>query len=326
MKRPSRRGILIVLLIVLAVLVINVLAFVQAWSMTHFIAHGTRTDAPESLSVGQKIWVLFTGVKVPRAENDSDPSSLGLAFRVNHVRANDVDLETWFIPADGQPHGLVLVYHAYVSSKSGLLPEALQFHQMGYAVEMVDFRGSGGSSGNSTTIGYREADDVAVTVADARQHLLSLNEPMILYAQSMGAAAVLRAAGDLGVSADAIIIESPYDRLLSTAGNRFHAMHLPAFPLAQLLVFWGGFQQGYSGFAMNPVDSATRVRCPVLMFHGQLDARVTAEQARSVFNNLAGPKQLEWYENAGHCAFWSTDPVRWKAAVSATLKRYADNR
>jgi alpha-beta hydrolase superfamily lysophospholipase len=124
------------------------------------------------------------------------------------------------------------MYHAYVASKSSLLPAAQQFHQMGYAVEVVDFRGSGGSSGSSTTIGYFEAEDVVATVADARQNALTKDEPLILFGQSMGAAAVIRAVGDLGVSPDAIILESPYDRLVSTANNRFHAMHLPAFPLA----------------------------------------------------------------------------------------------
>jgi hypothetical protein len=319
MKRRIRRWIIVVLLLT-TIVAVNAIAFVQAWSMTHFVAGGHRTDAPEKLSIGQKLWVMLTGVRTPRPANLLSPADFGMDYKTAHLRADDVHLETWWIPTADQPRGLVLMYHAYVSSKSSLLPAAEQFHQMGYAVEMVDFRGSGGSSGNSTTIGFREADDVVATVADARQNHLAAHEPLILFGQSMGAAAVLRAVGDLGVSPDAIIIESPYDRLLSTAGNRFHAMHLPAFPLANLLVFWGGVQQGYWGFAMNPADSARRVHCPVLMFHGQLDARVTPEQAKSVYNNLAGPKHMEWYENAGHCSFLSSDPVRWREAVSKELE------
>lgn len=314
-----------VLMLLMTVLGVNGLAFVQAWSMTHFVAHGTRTERPEALSLRQKIWVALTGVSIPRPQNAVDPSSAGLSFQTTHVLADAVDLEVWSIRADGRPRGLVLMYHAYVASKATLLPAAQQFHRMGYDLELVDFRGSGGSSGNSTTIGYREADDVAATVADARGHLRSPGEPIVLYGQSMGAAAVLRAIGDLGVSVDGIIIESPYDRLLSTADNRFHAMHLPAFPLARLLVFWGGVQQGYWGFAMNPAESATRVHCPALMFHGQLDARVTPEQARSVFANLAGPKQLEWYADAGHTSFLSSDPVRWENAVSMLLSEARRN-
>jgi hypothetical protein len=318
MKRRSRRRIILALILV-AIIGVNALAFVQAWAMTHFVTAGVRTAAPEQLTLTHKIWILLTGVRVPRPTNAIDPSAFGLPFHTFHVQANHLDLELWSVPATARPRGLVLMYHAYVSSKSGLLPAAQQFHQMGYDIEMLDFRGSGGSSGNSTTIGYREADDVAATVTDARQNHMSPHEPLVLFGQSMGAAAVLRAVGDLNVSVDAIIIESPYDRLLSTASNRFRVMHLPVFPLARLLIFWGGVQQGYWGFNMNPADSATRVRCPVLMFHGQLDTRVTPAQAHAVFDNLAGPKQLEWYDQAGHCSFLSTDPVRWRSAVLKIL-------
>jgi dipeptidyl aminopeptidase/acylaminoacyl peptidase len=146
---------------------------------------------------------------------------------------------------------------------------------------------------------------------------------LILYGQSIGAAAVLRAVGDLHVSPDAIIIDLPYDRLLSTAGNRFRAMHLPAFPLAQMLVFWGGVQQHYRGFDMNPADSAKNVRCPTLMFHGQLDRRVTIEQANAVFNNVAGPKQFECSPDSGHVGFLTVHPDQWHAIVESFLHKYA---
>jgi alpha-beta hydrolase superfamily lysophospholipase len=217
-----------------------------------------------------------------------------------------------------------MMYHAYVSTKSSLLAAAAEFHAMGYEVEMVDFPGSGGSTGNDTTLGYREALDVLATITDAPQP--QVGKPLILYGQSMGAAALLRAVGELHAPADGIIIESPYDRLLSTVQVRFQAMHVPAFPLSQLLVFWGGLQHGYWGFGMNPSDFATHIHCPVLMFHGGLDARVTDDEASAVFSNFAGPRQLERFANAPHCAFLSTDPARWETAVRALLSeaiRYA---
>jgi alpha-beta hydrolase superfamily lysophospholipase len=320
-RRKWGRNVFIGSFVLAAILLVNAIAFIQAWSMTHFVVGSSRTEPPEKLSLIQKFEVLATGVRIPRPVNLLTPSDFHMAFQTLHLQANGVDLEIWFIPAAENPHGLVLMYHAYTSSKSSVLPAAVQFHQMGYNIQMIDFRGSGGSSGNSTTVGYREADDVVATASDARQHFPHV--PLVLYGQSMGAAAVLRAVGDLGVSPNLIIIESPYDRLLSTVNNRFTAMHLPAFPLARILLFWGGTQQGYWGFGMNPAESATRVRCPALMFHGAWDPRVTADQARSVYNNLAGPKQLEWYDQGGHCAFLSGDPARWKKSVSDMLKRYA---
>jgi pimeloyl-ACP methyl ester carboxylesterase len=98
-------------------------------------------------------------------------------------------------------------------------------------------------------------------------------------------------------------------------------MGMPAFPLANLLVFWGGQQQGYNAFKLNPADYAKKVHCPVLMFQGGVDPRVTTAQAQNLFNNLAGPKQFELFEKSGHCAFQSDDPVRWTAAISGFLAK-----
>src|SRR5207237_2938162 len=124
-----------------------------------------------------------------------------------------------------------------------LLTPAAAFHEMGYAVLLVDFRGTGGSSGQETTLGVREAADVARAV-DYTQHTWPAR-PLVLYGVSMGAAAIMRAVATEGVHPAALILESPFDRLLDTVANRFHAMGLPAFPAAGLLVFWGSLQQGY---------------------------------------------------------------------------------
>jgi alpha-beta hydrolase superfamily lysophospholipase len=142
----------------------------------------------------------------------------------------------------------------------------------------------------------------------------------------MGGAAVLRAVADEDVRPAAVILESPFDRLLSTVKNRFSAMGLPSVPGAELLVFWGGVQHGYSGFAHNPVDYARRVTCPVLLLHGAADPRVTPRQARAVFDNLAGPKQFVTFENGGHEATLASDAKQWKTRVGEFLQQRAPPR
>src|SRR3712207_7040402 len=54
----------------------------------------------------------------------------------------------------------------------------------------MDMSGHGGSAGNVTTIGYHEAADVAA----AYQYAQTLDDRVVLYGVSMGAAAILRAA------------------------------------------------------------------------------------------------------------------------------------
>jgi alpha-beta hydrolase superfamily lysophospholipase len=305
------------LALALAACLLNGIAYMHARAMTHFTRDGTRTPPPESLSPLGKVAVLLAGVRVPKPSSDATPERFGLPFEAQRLHGDDgVELDAWYIPRP-RARGLVLLLHGYASCKAALLPEAKAFHDLGYAAFLLDFRGSGGSSGWETTIGYREAQDVARAADYARARWPA--RPLVLYGQSMGSAAALRAVAAHGVRPDALVIECPFDRLLSTVENRFDAMGVPPFPCARLLVFWGGVQHGFSGFEHNPVDYAGQVNCPVLLLHGRDDPRVTPEQAESIFRQFTGEKRMEVFSGAGHRPLLAANPAQWQRAVSGFL-------
>jgi alpha-beta hydrolase superfamily lysophospholipase len=300
---------------------LNAIAYQHARALTHFSEQGSRTASPESLSGSQKAKVLLSGVTIPRPTNDASPEGLGLTFERHRLASTGkIELEAWYIPHP-QSKGLILMFHGYASCKAGLLPKARAFHELGYATFLVDFRGSGGSSGNETSIGVYEADDVARSWEYAAAQWP--DQPLILYGQSMGSAAILRAVAVHGIRPTAMLLECPFDRLLSTVENRFAALGVPAFPGARLLVFWGGVQQGFNGFRHNPAEYAKKVEVPALIIHGANDVRATPEQVESVFENLRGPKRLELILDVGHEAFQATTSAQWIEAVSQFLEPYS---
>ena len=61
------------------------------------------------------------------------------------------------------------LFHGYTSDKSKLLTEAEFFRSQGFSVLLLDFAGNGGSEGVQTTVGYREADDVATAFLSERK-------------------------------------------------------------------------------------------------------------------------------------------------------------
>lgn len=290
----------------------------HARAMTHFVDGGNRTGKPEALSLPEKVWTLVAGVNIPRPKIVANPTDYGLDYQTRVIRdSNGGSLEVWFLPNTEQ-RALVIMFHGYAGCKSDLLAPAAEVHSMGYDVLLVDFHGSGGSSGNDTSIGFFEGKDVAQSVSYARTEWP--NRRVILYGMSMGSAAILRAMAFEGVTADAVIIESCFDRLINTARNRFKVMGLPAFPAAELLVFWGGVQQGFNGFEHNPAEYARSVKCPVLMMQGERDSRVTPAQGKTIFDNLNGEKRMKLFD-VGHELIAVAQPREWREQVTDFLNQ-----
>ncbi len=319
-KATNRKRLLVVIAFTLfAVVAANVVVYNQAYAMLNFEPQATRTSAPDELSTMEKAHVLLWGVTIPKPALEETPRDYGLAFRAHSLSTSDgLTLEGWYVPHPA-PQGMVLLFHGYAGSKSGILPEAAVFHELGYSTFSIDFRASGGSDGTQTTIGFREATDVAAAV----QHAKSLEQgPLILFGSSMGGVALLRAISLGHVQPDAIIIEAVFDTMLSTVKNRFDLVGLPSFPAARLLIFWAGVQSGFSGFRHNPADYAASVSVPALLLHGARDTRVTREQAELLFDSLGSSrKDFELFESAAHADALIAEPDQWKKAVSAFLSR-----
>lgn len=297
---------------------VNVLAYRHAHAMLYFSSARERTSEPERLSTLQKLRVLCCGVDLPRPYTKRLPTSLGPEGRTISVTCtNGIRLGAWYCPAKASSP-LVILFHGYGGEKSGTLAEARAFLDMDCSVMLVDFRGSGESSEAYTTVGFREAEDVASTVRYAREQLP--HSRIILYGHSMGAAAVLRAVHSCGVKADAVIVESVFDNMLHTVRHRFEAMKVPAFPSAELLVFWGGYQTGFNGFSHNPSEYATKVNCPILFLHGGADPRAHVEEARRVFSAVPGVKVFKEFPGNGHRASVLRFPAEWKGAVKDFLE------
>jgi len=271
------------------------------------------------MSVLGRATVLLTGVNLPRPTNDKTPGDLDLPFETHRVSVPDgIQLEAWYV-SRSDPRAIVVMFHGYGAAKAKLLTEARAFYDLGCAVLLVDFRGSGGSTGDATTLGVFEAADVAAACELAQS--LAPGRQLVLFGRSMGSVAILRAIAHNGVIPAGIILECPFDRLLATVEHRFTAMGLPSFPCAELLVFWGGVQHGMNGFAHNPVEYAARVDCPVLLMHGDQDKRVRVSEVQAVYDALAGEKRLEIFPQVGHESCYRTRPDLWGRHVGEFLDR-----
>jgi alpha-beta hydrolase superfamily lysophospholipase len=294
----------------------------QAWTMTHYSFAGARTAIPEELSLFDKVRAVFVGVNVPRPVNVLTPASLGLPYDTIHLPGTNTgdSLELWYVGPPTATTGIVIMFPGYATGKDALLTQAVEFYRLGWTPLLVDFHGAGGSTGSNTTLGAHEAHDVRAVLEFA--HSRQPEARIVLYGVSMGASAILRAYSGEQVRSDALILESPFDSLLSTVRNRFDAIGFPPFPSAELMVFWGSVQHGFNGFDHNPLDYAASVRCPTLLMYGDLDPRVTAQQSLAIYERLPAEtgKQQVVFTGAGHEPLIANDRDKWVDNVGRFLK------
>lgn len=293
--------------------VINIVTCFHAYRFTHFGSSDIPfTPNPEHLKFREKLSALVFGVSLPRPENTYKPR---IPFRTFRIKNNS--LECWEIPAK-KTKGTVLLFHGYANKKSGMIDRAYAFHDMGYRVILTDFEGCGGSLGSTTTIGFSEAEDVKSCYDFARN--IYPDQPVILLGSSMGAAAIMKCMKDYPIKPSAVILECPFGSMYKTVCNRFDAVGVPSFPMAALLVFYGGLLNGFWAFDHNPIDYAAHINCPVLLLNGGKDERVSKGEIDAIYKNLKGEKKKIIYPDAGHESYLNGYETEWKSDVKLFLK------
>lgn len=310
--KPSRRFWKRVLWLCLVLFfIMNITAFLHAWRFTHFTdGHITKPKA-EGVGWGLKIKYAFTGMPNPRPENKTTPS---LPFE--KVQLNDkYSTAGWWVPCDNAI-GTIILLHGYGGEKSGMLDKSTVFHEWGYNTLLIDFRGSGETAGNATSIGFYEAEQVKYAFEWA---LANSEKPVSLFGTSMGAAAAMRAVAKYDIKPAGLILECPFGTLSETTKARFRQMGIPSFPMSSLLVFWGGVQQGFNGFKHNPADYAKAIDIPTLLMYGQKDAKVSQAETDEIYSNLKGPKSFFYFPEAGHENYLNHYNKEWREAVGEFL-------
>ncbi len=194
-------------------------------------------------------------------------------------------LHGWFVHArtQGPVVGTILYAHGNGGNLSNVGWLAERLATRGFDVLLFDYRGYGRSEGEVTdehTL-YADADAAYDYLLRERQVTPA---HLILYGQSLGTTAVIDVAARRQCAA--LVIESG----LSSAGAMAADM-LPWLP------HW------LYGIGRNRFDSAAklaRVRCPVLITHGDPDQVIPVAQGRALYAAAHDPKRLHVFPGADH--------------------------
>ncbi|WP_426058789.1 alpha/beta hydrolase [Hymenobacter sp. B1770] len=289
--------------------------FKQAYHFTHFDAAGAAlpTGPPSALAMAK-----FALMGVPNGRPIDGPAPDTAYQDITLMAADGTHLAAWYVPV-ARPRGTVTLFHGYHSQRGGLNLEAQHFRKLGFNTLQVDFRGSGASDGNYTSIGYEEAQDVKAAYDWVFRQ--NVNQKICLFGTSMGAVSVLRGIRLFPtMQPQGLILECPFASLIDASKGRLRSLSQPEEPLAHLIVFTGSLQNGFWGFNHDAVAYARAVRVPTLLQWGEQDPRVTRRETEAIYAAIRGPKQLVTYPTAQHESYVRNDPAHWQASVAAFLK------
>lgn len=227
----------------------------------------------------------------PAALDDS-PDRLGIAYENVQFksRGDQMNLKGWFLPgkpidSDRSEKPRIIIAHGYNTNRLQKSAEALDLAKhltdRGYSVFMFDFRNSGESDGNKTTIGFEEKYDLLGAI-----DWMKANHPgkIALLGYSMGAStSLIAAAEEPGVSG--IVADSPFNHLgLYLKDNLSVWSNLPQFPFTPLIL---GILPKLIGVDPDQVDGFAAVDRiyprPILFIHSTKDASIPISNSESLW-------------------------------------------
>jgi len=306
------RAVLKVILVLF--ILVNIITAFHAYKFTHFYDNGTITIKKNTDKTGwDKTKEICFGINAVKKLNNVADSGTQTIYLITK---DSLKLEGWYVPVNNAV-GTVALFHGHGGTKSDVQLEAEEFRKLGYNTFSIDFRAHGNSGGNTTTIGYNEAEDVKL----AYDYVQAKGEKnIVLWGISMGASTILKAVNDYEIKPNKLIIEMPFGSILKAAEGRIKMMHIPAEPLATLITFWGSVEHGFWAFKMKPDEFAKKVNCPVLEQWGRNDPRVSQQETNDIYNNITTQKKLVIYENSGHESLCKSEHEKWVTEITSFLK------
>lgn len=256
----------------------------------------TFSSAPLWLSVST-VSALLLGLRTmlhrglaPRAVLEGvQPVEFGLPARsVRIAAAGGLHLFAWYIPAlHESPAPAVVLMHGWGGNASTLLPAAQALHRAGYAVLLPESRNHGRSDSDDHSSLPRFAQDLDSALDWLKAQPGIDPARMATLGHSVGGAAALLSASrrrDLC----AVISVSAFAHPEQVMRRWLSARHIPYWPLGWLINRYVEQVIGQRFTAIAPVATLCKIRCPVMLVHGNQDTTVPIDDARRILH-CCGP-------------------------------------
>jgi len=197
----------------------------------------------------------------------------------------------WWIPAAAENRSpmksewVLLFLHGNADNISENLKHSNRFHQLGFSVFMVDYRGYGLSQGKFPT-----ESTVYEDVETAWNYLVNQRgippEKIVIYGHSLGGAIAIDLASRKPNAAGAII-EASFTSMRDMVDYQYP--HFNIFPIDWILTH-----------RFDSISKVKDLKMPILFTHGTADETVPTSMSQELFDAANEPKKLFIVPTADH--------------------------
>ncbi len=237
---------------------------------------------------------------------------------IRDVRIPAVDggsLEAWIVEPDGPSKGTVLLAHGWSRNRDRMTARARIFGKLGFKTVIHSARDHGNSTPSRSMNAFRFSEDIEAV-------LNWLDEPVLLYGHSAGAAGAILAASQHPDRISLLFLEGCYARTKEGLRSLYRSVN-PAFGMifGPMIVLWMDIYFRFQMDSVSPARLAKTINIPVLIIHGEKDRSFPLHHAWRLRDGFpAGSGELFVAKGAGHSDS-SLDP-RYAGAIGAFVSRH----
>lgn len=248
------------------------------------------------------------------------PWEFGIPYQTVRIQHHGDELDAWFMPQTKRTAPCILLLPGHGGNKADFLGIASALHSDGFACLLLDFRGTGLSSGNLITLGHYETED-AIAAIDWLTETVA-PESVGVMGFSLGGSVAINVAG-LDDRVQAVVSDSAFAsqyEILSLQVRRVTRLWPEPVLAAAAPMFRRRHRRGYKDF--SPVDQIQNISPRSLfLIHPEQDRMVPLSHGMQLWERAMEPKELWIPRGAGHCGAYFEDREYYCRRVSGFFSR-----
>ncbi len=238
------------------------------------------------------------------------------------------ELAALFDTPDGPILSTAIFAHCFTCSKDILAAKRIsqRLAAAGIAVLRFDFTGLGHSEGEFANSNFTSNVEDLKRAAD---HLAGAGHPVgLLIGHSLGGAAILKVAPEIGSAKAVVTIGAPFDPSHVAANFGCHIDEIRKKGSAKVSLAGRGFvikREFLDDIASAELAPAiSRMKKALLVLHSPVDQTVSIDNAAEIFTAAKHPKSFVTLDNADHLVSKAADAEYAASVIATWATRYLD--